>query len=58
MVAAEGANLIEVSHVREGLDLHVRETGVRLTMEVRGADHGTRVAAAIRDAGYSVVVDG
>jgi threonine dehydratase len=58
MVAAEGANLIEVSHVREGLDLHVRETGVRLTMEVRGADHGARVAAAIRDAGYSVVVDG
>ncbi|NCX18730.1 MAG: pyridoxal-phosphate dependent enzyme, partial [Acidimicrobiia bacterium] len=28
LFAHEGANLIEVEHVREGVDLHVRETGV------------------------------
>ena len=33
--AAAGANLIEVDHQREGVDLHVRETGVHATFEVR-----------------------
>ena len=33
--AAAGANLIEVEHQREGVDLHVRETGVHATFEVR-----------------------
>jgi threonine dehydratase len=28
-VAGTGANIVDVSHVREGLDLHVRETGDR-----------------------------
>ena len=30
LVADAGANLIDVEHVREGVDLHVRETGVQL----------------------------
>ena len=29
-VAGEGANIVDVSHVREGVDLHVRETAVEL----------------------------
>ena len=29
-VAGTGANIVDVSHVREGLDLHVRETAVEL----------------------------
>ena len=40
--ADRGANLIEVEHVREGVDLHVRETGVQVALEVRGADHAAR----------------
>ena len=36
--AEVGANLIEVQHVREGVALHVRETGVRATFEVRGRE--------------------
>jgi threonine dehydratase len=52
--AESGANLIEVEHVREGVDLHVRETGVQVVLEVRGADHGETVMAAARAAGYEV----
>jgi threonine dehydratase len=52
--AAAGANLIEVEHIREGLDLHVRETGVRATFEVRGAEHARAILAKVRAAGYPV----
>jgi threonine dehydratase len=51
-VADAGANIVDVSPLREGLDLHVRETGVQLVMETRGADHAQQVLAAIRRGGY------
>jgi threonine dehydratase len=41
-----------VAHIREGLDLHVRETAVQLVLETRGPEHATAVADALRDAGY------
>jgi threonine dehydratase len=50
--AAAGANLIEVQHQREGVDLHVRQTGVHATFEVRGADHARAVVEAARASGY------
>jgi threonine dehydratase len=53
-VAAQGANLVEVSHLREGIDLHVRETGVQLTVETRSREHADAVVAAVRAAGYGV----
>jgi threonine dehydratase len=53
-VAAAGANLVEVSHLREGIDLHVRETGVQLTIETRSREHADAVVGAVRDAGYGV----
>jgi threonine dehydratase len=53
-VAAAGANLVEVSHLREGIDLHVRETGVQLTIETRSPEHAEAVVRAVRDAGYGV----
>lgn len=53
-VAAEGANLVEVSHLREGIDLHVRETAVQLTIETRSRAHADGVVAAVREAGYGV----
>ena len=46
--AAAGANLIEVEHRREGVDLHVRETGVHATFEVRSRDHAAAVVDAVR----------
>jgi threonine dehydratase len=54
LFAANGANLIEVEHVREGVDLHVRETGVQAVLEVRGADHAEAVIEAARSAGYGI----
>jgi threonine dehydratase len=52
-VAATGANLVEVSHVREGLDLHVRETAVELVLETRGRDHAAEIMAALEAGGYA-----
>jgi threonine dehydratase len=51
-VAEAGGNVVQVGHVREGLDLHVRETGVDLVLETRGAEHAERVLAAMQAAGY------
>jgi len=52
LIAQAGANIVEVEHVREGLDLHVRETGVQLVLETRGPDHARAVLDAIAAAGY------
>jgi threonine dehydratase len=51
-VGETGANLVEVSHLREGVDLHVRETAVQLVLETRGTEHAARVAVAVGEAGY------
>jgi threonine dehydratase len=42
--------------VREGLDLHVRETAIELVLETRGPDHAVRVQEAIAAAGYTASV--
>ena len=55
-VAAQGANIVDVAHVREGLDLHVRETAVELVIETRGHDHAGTVVSALEDAGYATRV--
>ena len=52
--AQYGANLIEVEHVREGVDLHVRETGVQVVLEVRGRDHTETLIAAAKAEGYEI----
>jgi threonine dehydratase len=55
-LAETGANVVDVAHVREGLDLHVRETAVELVLETRGHDHRDAVLAALGDAGYEARV--
>lgn len=52
LVGAGGANLVDVQHIREGFDLHVRETAVQLVLETRGPEHAEAVSAAVREAGY------
>jgi threonine dehydratase len=51
-VAAAGGNVVDVAHMREGFDLHVRETAVELVLETRGREHADRVMTAMRGAGY------
>ncbi len=53
-VARARANIVSVEHVREAVPLHVRETGVELTLETRGPTHTDEVLAALRAAGYEV----
>ena len=53
-----GADLIEVEHIREGIDLHVRETGIHATFETRGPDQARRLLESARAAGYDVVEAG
>jgi threonine dehydratase len=53
LVGELGANLLDVEHIREGFDLHVRETAVQLVLETRGHDHAEEVIGAVRRAGYS-----
>jgi threonine dehydratase len=53
LVAEQRANLLDVQHIREGIDLHVRETAVQLVLETRGREHADQVTSAIRRAGYA-----
>jgi threonine dehydratase len=53
LIGARGASVLDVQHIREGIDLHVRETAVQLVLETRGHDHATAVVDEVRGAGYS-----
>lgn len=57
MVSQTGANLLDVQHIREGLDLHIQETAVQLVLETRGAEHATAVRAAIEAGGYQAATE-
>ena len=52
LLAECGANLLDVQHIREGVDLHIRETAVELVLETRGPEHAREVTRAVRAAGY------
>jgi len=54
IVADCGANVVEVAHVREGLTLGVRESGLSLTLEVKGREHAEQILAAFTAARYEV----
>jgi threonine dehydratase len=53
-IAAAGGNVVHADHVREAVPLHVRETGVEVALETRGADHSTAIMSALKEAGYEV----
>ncbi|HEX4805564.1 MAG TPA: ACT domain-containing protein, partial [Conexibacter sp.] len=55
-VADAHANVIAVEHVRDGVELAIRETGVELTIEARGPEHVERALATLRAAGYAVEI--
>ncbi|HEV8066049.1 MAG TPA: threonine ammonia-lyase [Acidimicrobiales bacterium] len=53
-VASSGANIVDVVHLREGFDLHIRETGVHLVLETRNRAHAAVVLAEALEAGFNV----
>ncbi len=54
LIADAGGNVVHADHVREAVPLHVRETGVEIALETRGADHSDAIVAALTEAGYVV----
>jgi threonine dehydratase len=57
IVADHGANIVDVAHLREGIDLHVRETLIRLVVQTRGRAHALEITEAMRSAGLDVDVE-
>jgi threonine dehydratase len=57
VVADHGANIIDVAHLREGIDLHVRETLIRLVIQTTGRDHALEVAQALSAADFDVDIE-
>ena len=57
LVAHARANLLSVDHLREAVQLEVRETGIELTLETRGPGHTAEVLAELRGAGYEVSIE-
>jgi threonine dehydratase len=53
VVAAQGANVIDVEHLREGLDLHVGETAITLVLQTKGREHSAELLRAIESEGFS-----
>ncbi|TXS56629.1 threonine ammonia-lyase [Streptomyces sp. t39] len=49
------ANVLDVSHVRTDPRLGLTEAEVELHLETKGPEHCDEVAAALRDAGYTVL---
>ena len=53
IVAEHGANVVDVEHIREGVELHVRETAIELVLQTDGSRHGELILDAIRAEGFA-----
>jgi threonine dehydratase len=54
VLAASGANVLDVEHQRTGRGLHLDEVVVELQLETRGREHGDEVIARLHGASYVV----
>jgi threonine dehydratase len=57
VVADCGANVVDVEHLRDGIDLHVRETAIKLVLQTRGTENNLELLNAARAEGFSVRVE-
>jgi threonine dehydratase len=57
VVADLGGNVVDVEHLRDGIDLHVRETAIKLVLQTRGPDHGREIVDTAREQGFHIVVE-
>lgn len=58
VVGEAGGNLVTVEHLRDGFELHVRETAVHVVLETRNPRHAQEVLDAARHAGFEISVVG
>jgi threonine dehydratase len=56
VLAASGANVLDVEHQRTGRTLHLEEVEVDLQLETRGGDHSAEVVAVLESASYTVAL--
>jgi threonine dehydratase len=49
--AINDANVIEVQHIREGVKLHPRETGIQVVLEVKSPEHAKILVKQITASG-------
>jgi threonine dehydratase len=54
LIAAERANIIAITHHREGRSIGVLETEAELTLETRDEEHSQHLIRSLADAGYTV----
>jgi threonine dehydratase len=54
LVAAERGNIVDIEHHREGMNIHVAETEVQLTVVTRDEDHCAQLCSAMEAQGYRV----
>jgi threonine dehydratase len=53
-IADLGANVLDIDHQRDGIDLPFGTTGVQLVVQTRDRAHGEAVLAWARDAGFDI----
>jgi threonine dehydratase len=57
VVADCGANVVDVEHLRDGLDLHVRETAIKLVLQTSGTEGNIELLERARAEGFSIRVE-
>ncbi len=57
IVAAHGGNVVDVEHLRDGIDLHVRETAIKLVLQTTGRECNEAILESARGDGFSVRVE-
>jgi threonine dehydratase len=54
LLAEDRVNVLDVEHLREGVDIPIGETGLELTLATRDEEHRAAVVAAMERWGYEV----
>ena len=57
VVADHGGNVVDVEHLRDGIEIHVRETAIKLVLQTRGRENSQEILDAARAEGFSVRVE-
>jgi threonine dehydratase len=57
VVAEHGGNVVDVEHLRDGIDLHVRETAITMVLQTRGPDSNRAILEAAREQGFALKVE-
>ena len=56
-MAEHGANVVDVEHLRDGIDLHVRETAIQLVLQTAARSTGARSSRPCAAEGFAVAVE-